>query len=426
MTCLRSGDPVLLAPDDATLDLGTTRAVRAHRVAGPRAQVLAQRQGRSVEHVGVKQRLLPSLPAAARLVDQRAHERIEPLRRRVVGVHRNQHRVAIAEDAGVLRERPSAECHVVDRPPDRYSPAPVVTWTMPSEPASAKPRIVAVQRLRGRDVDGGQRIATGRCRVEHRRVLLGGGDHQAARRSAVARSSGMLYTRRSHVSLVCPAGAMLIQSSTSWLSVLTYATHLVILRPRAGGQRIRQAATNPMSLPLIRDFDRHLGGARITREGDVASDPHDPPARGSTAASAVVVMIDVGEPGELVFTERLAIPPNRRRRVCSLRCENASATRCGLRGRVDGSGCGVPSPQSEMYVVSWPRPYRRPRSGGPLSGPRCAPTCGAGNPHMGNPDGRCRHRRLRRRRDRQGDGRGIADDEFVAAVLHATAQPSGS
>ena len=118
-------------------------------------------------------------------------------------------------------------------PPDRYSAAPVVTWMIPSQPASAKPRIVPLSVSEEVDVDRRQRVAAGRCGIEHRRVLLSGRDHQAAIRSPVTPSSGMLKTFAPSSCVSATPRRRSIQPSTWWLSLLTYATKRVMPSARA-------------------------------------------------------------------------------------------------------------------------------------------------------------------------------------------------
>jgi hypothetical protein len=63
----------------------------------------------------VKERLLTTPDAPARLLDQRPGERVEPVECGVVGVQRDQHRVVLTHHVRILGQRPRAECHVADR-----------------------------------------------------------------------------------------------------------------------------------------------------------------------------------------------------------------------------------------------------------------------------------------------------------------------
>jgi len=101
---VRAGDAVLLAADHAAFDLEDD-AERCELVEelGGHAQVVRERQGRSVEHVRLEQRLLTPRPPAARLVDQRAHEGVELLRRSMIGVQRDEDGVALTEHVCIFR-----------------------------------------------------------------------------------------------------------------------------------------------------------------------------------------------------------------------------------------------------------------------------------------------------------------------------------
>jgi len=105
------------------------------------AQVLLQRQRRPVEHVRLEQRCPAAGDPGLGLLQQRTEEAIGAVGRAVVGMQGDQRRVLLGDD---VREAGECAPPASSPLPDRYDAPPVVTWTMPSDPASAKPRRAAL------------------------------------------------------------------------------------------------------------------------------------------------------------------------------------------------------------------------------------------------------------------------------------------
>ena len=141
-------DPVLLAADHADLHLHDDAGGRAlGQQFGRDLQVLLQRHRRAVPHVRLEQRLLAACdPLAARSRPAGACSR--------PACPSGSGRCAARCGRGTW-PRPRARTRPArPRPvtmsltgPDRYSAPPVEIWTIPSLPASAKPRQRGVQRL---------------------------------------------------------------------------------------------------------------------------------------------------------------------------------------------------------------------------------------------------------------------------------------
>jgi hypothetical protein len=107
-------DAVLLAADDADLDLKDhLRGGRLLEQLGGDRDVLVQRHGRAVPHVGLEEGVLAAGHALGGDVEQRADERVQLVLGAVVGVQRNRDRVLLGHHPGILGEGHRARDHVL-------------------------------------------------------------------------------------------------------------------------------------------------------------------------------------------------------------------------------------------------------------------------------------------------------------------------
>ena len=161
----RSCDTVLGATDDPTLDLehDVERRELVEQLRGE-LQVLIERQARAIEHVRVKQRRATVPAAPAGLGDQWTHERIERVRWSVVGVQCDQDRVAVGKDPRKLGERSRTDSHIVHAATREICGAAGRDLDDPVGARLGEPAHGAVERLRGRHVDGRKRVTIERTR----------------------------------------------------------------------------------------------------------------------------------------------------------------------------------------------------------------------------------------------------------------------
>jgi len=125
----------------------------------------------------VEERRLAARHALARGRQQRPQEPVDVLRRAVIGVHGDGDGERGGELAGQRRERPGPGRRVARRAGEvaRASDGDLDDAVRARLGEAAHGR---VERLRGRDVDRGEREPAGRGAVEHRRVLLSRRKHR--------------------------------------------------------------------------------------------------------------------------------------------------------------------------------------------------------------------------------------------------------
>jgi hypothetical protein len=176
--CLVAADAVLLAADDAALDLehDIQLATLLQQLRGE-AQVLLQPERRAVEHVRVKQRLPAARDPLAGRRQQWSQELVDVLRRAVIGVQGDGNRKPARELTAKRGERPSPDRRVARRAGEIARAADGDLH----DPVRARVGEAAqrgVQRLRRRDVDRRERVTAHRSAVDHLRVLLGRCKHR--------------------------------------------------------------------------------------------------------------------------------------------------------------------------------------------------------------------------------------------------------
>jgi hypothetical protein len=168
---------VLGAADHAALDFEHHAGPRALRQQlGRDAQVLLQRQRRAVEHVRVEQRWLTVFAPSDRFSEQRSDERVELIRRAVVGVEGDQDAVAVRDLMSESCQSSSPALAVAHSGAGYVRCAAGGQFHNPVGFGVGKAAQRGIQGLGGADVDRRVRVAAGRSGVEHVRVLLGIGN----------------------------------------------------------------------------------------------------------------------------------------------------------------------------------------------------------------------------------------------------------
>jgi hypothetical protein len=141
------------------------------------AQVLIEREGGAVEHVRVEEWALATLDPFGGVRKQRPQERVHVRRRTVVGVQRDGHRVALRQLAGERCERARARQGILRRTREIASSADR-DLHYAVRAGFRKPAHRGVERLRRRDIDRRQRVASVGGAVEHRQVLVRARQHR--------------------------------------------------------------------------------------------------------------------------------------------------------------------------------------------------------------------------------------------------------
>ena len=171
------GDAVLLAADDADLDLEDDVARRrtGEQLLGD-LEVLLERHGRAVPHVRLEERRLAAGDPLGRDVDQRADEAVELVLGAVVGVQRDVDGVVLGDLGGVGGEGDRAGDHVLDARAGEVLGAAGRDLDDAVGPGVGEALERGVEGLGRRHVDGGVREGLLLRGVEHLGVDLGGGD----------------------------------------------------------------------------------------------------------------------------------------------------------------------------------------------------------------------------------------------------------
>src|SRR6476660_658197 len=173
----RPDDAVLLATDDADLDLQDHLRVLADRqqLLGD-LQVLVQRHGRAVPHVRLEQRLVALGDALPGDLQQRPDETVELVLRAVVGVQGDVDRVLLRHLVGVRGQRHRAGDHVLDGRAGQVLGTAGGDLDDPVALRLGEAAQRGVEGLRAGDVDGGVRERAGLGAVEHLAVNVRGSD----------------------------------------------------------------------------------------------------------------------------------------------------------------------------------------------------------------------------------------------------------
>ena len=171
------GDTVLLAADDADLDLedDVGRGALGEQLLGD-LEVLVEGHGRAVPHVRLEQRRLAAGDPLGGDVEQRADEAVELVLGAVVGVQRDVDRVVLRDLGGVGRERDGAGDHVLHRRAGQVLRAAGRDLDDAVGAGVGEALERGVEGLGGRHVDG--RVGEGLLLrgVQHLCVHLGSGD----------------------------------------------------------------------------------------------------------------------------------------------------------------------------------------------------------------------------------------------------------
>ena len=193
------GDAVLLAADDADLDLEDDPRLRGllQQIRGD-LQVLVQRHRRAVPHVRLEQRVPAAVDPLAGQRDQRPDVGVELVLRAVVGVQRDVDRVLLGDDVGELGQRGGAGDHVLHPGAGAELRAAGGELDDPVASRLGEPAQRGVDGLRTRAVDRRVGVLAALGAVQHLVVDLGGRDrHGRALLDVVGFLSGsMSHPRR--------------------------------------------------------------------------------------------------------------------------------------------------------------------------------------------------------------------------------------
>ena len=174
-------DPVLLAADDADLDLedGVDRLHPGEDLLRD-LEVLVERHGRAVPHVRLEDRVATRLHLFLGGGDERIHEVVEGVLRAVVGVQRDGDRVALRDLVGEAGERERTGGARLDGVAGEVVGAARGDLDDAVGARLGEPLQHGVERLRGGDVERREGEALRLGGVEHLGVLLRGGDGHGA------------------------------------------------------------------------------------------------------------------------------------------------------------------------------------------------------------------------------------------------------